>query len=117
MSVACRAEVELQTARETEDYRMDSMLMSQCEADVSKSCAGVEDGEEGHGLVLKCLVDNHKDLSASCQTEVREEGQRDGTGGLARAGLRHSAVDAGVRASLRSHCVRRLDTLTGEPPW
>ena len=74
MSVACRAEVELQTARETEDFRMDSMLTSQCDADISKTCAGVEEGEEGHGLVLKCLVDNHKDLSASCQTEVREEG-------------------------------------------
>ncbi|GJP29711.1 hypothetical protein CLOM_g19337 [Closterium sp. NIES-68] len=70
MSVACRSEVDLQTARQSKYYKLDAALKQQCGEDVDRLCKVVDEGREGHALVLKCLADYHSDLSASCQTEV-----------------------------------------------
>jgi len=71
MGIACKAEVNLQTLRESSYYRLDTGLKMQCEADVAKLCEGIDEGQEGHALVLKCLVDHHSQLAGPCQTEVR----------------------------------------------
>lgn len=70
MGIACKAEVDLQTLRESSYYQLDTGLKMQCEADVAKLCEGVDEGREGHSLVLKCLVDHHSELAGPCQTEV-----------------------------------------------
>ena len=70
MSIACKAEVELQTLRQSSYYRMDTSLKQQCDFDVSKLCQGVDAEKEGHALVLKCLVAHQKDITAACHTEV-----------------------------------------------
>jgi len=70
MGIACKAEVDLQTLRESSYYRLDTGLKMQCEADVSEAVPGRGRGPGGHALVLKCLVDHHAQLAGPCQTEV-----------------------------------------------
>eukprot|EP00271_Cylindrocystis_brebissonii_P019065 TRINITY_DN562_c0_g3_i1.p1 TRINITY_DN562_c0_g3~~TRINITY_DN562_c0_g3_i1.p1 ORF type:complete len:1830 (+),score=464.44 TRINITY_DN562_c0_g3_i1:323-5812(+) len=70
MGSACWAELNLQEARHSSNYRLDVRVRKECEADVGQHCEGVDKGHEGHALVLKCLVDKFKALTASCQTEV-----------------------------------------------
>ncbi|CAI5958736.1 unnamed protein product, partial [Closterium sp. NIES-64] len=70
MSVACRSEVDLQTTRQSKYYKLDAAVKQQCGEDVERLCKVVDEGREGHALVLKCLVDYQSDLSASCHTEV-----------------------------------------------
>eukprot|EP00475_Leptophrys_vorax_P034698 TRINITY_DN5634_c2_g2_i3.p1 TRINITY_DN5634_c2_g2~~TRINITY_DN5634_c2_g2_i3.p1 ORF type:complete len:518 (-),score=31.75 TRINITY_DN5634_c2_g2_i3:238-1623(-) len=72
MAVACRAEVELQTTRESEYFREDLSLSLQCDADVQRLCASEEAraAEEGDGVVIACLVQHFDSLGGTCQSEV-----------------------------------------------
>eukprot|EP00271_Cylindrocystis_brebissonii_P009749 TRINITY_DN2493_c0_g1_i1.p1 TRINITY_DN2493_c0_g1~~TRINITY_DN2493_c0_g1_i1.p1 ORF type:complete len:1041 (-),score=222.27 TRINITY_DN2493_c0_g1_i1:278-3400(-) len=70
MGAACKGEVNLQEVRHAANYRLDVRLRNECEEDVQSLCAGVDEGQEGHALVLKCFVNKYKKLSASCATEV-----------------------------------------------
>ncbi|CAI7919345.1 unnamed protein product, partial [Closterium sp. NIES-53] len=70
MGAACKGEVNLQEARHASNYRLDVRVRKECEDDVTKFCNGVDAGQEGHALVLKCMVGSFKSLSASCQSEV-----------------------------------------------
>ncbi|CAI7816275.1 unnamed protein product [Closterium sp. NIES-53] len=70
MSVACKAEVDLQTFRHASYYKLDSALAEQCEGDVDSLCKGVDEGKEAHSLVLQCLVQHQENLSGKCLTET-----------------------------------------------
>eukprot|EP00475_Leptophrys_vorax_P034699 TRINITY_DN5634_c2_g2_i4.p1 TRINITY_DN5634_c2_g2~~TRINITY_DN5634_c2_g2_i4.p1 ORF type:complete len:508 (-),score=34.65 TRINITY_DN5634_c2_g2_i4:130-1485(-) len=72
MSVGCRAEVDLQTMRQSQYYRTDIALALQCDEDVEKNCADVEDGDgEGDfGPTVMCLLDKYAALKAGCQSEL-----------------------------------------------
>ncbi|CAI5467231.1 unnamed protein product [Closterium sp. Yama58-4] len=70
MSVACKAEVDLQTFRHASYYKLDSALAEQCEGDVDSYCKGVDEGKEAHSLVLQCLVNHQGNLSGKCLTET-----------------------------------------------
>ncbi|CAI5991320.1 unnamed protein product [Closterium sp. NIES-65] len=70
MSVACKAEVDLQTFRHASYYKLDSALAEQCEGDVDSFCKGVDEGKEAHSLVLQCLVQHQENLSGKCLTET-----------------------------------------------
>eukprot|EP00270_Netrium_digitus_P010393 TRINITY_DN3221_c1_g1_i5.p1 TRINITY_DN3221_c1_g1~~TRINITY_DN3221_c1_g1_i5.p1 ORF type:complete len:932 (-),score=260.15 TRINITY_DN3221_c1_g1_i5:314-3109(-) len=70
MGTACKAEVNLKEARHPSNYQLDVRLRKECEADAGRVCAGVDKGQEGHALVLRCMVTNYKKLSTSCATEV-----------------------------------------------
>ncbi|CAI5481570.1 unnamed protein product, partial [Closterium sp. Yama58-4] len=70
MGAACKGEVNLQEARHASNYRLDVRVRKECEDDVTKFCNGVDAGQEGHALVLKCMVRSFKSLSSSCQSEV-----------------------------------------------
>ncbi|GJP37078.1 hypothetical protein CLOM_g21523 [Closterium sp. NIES-68] len=70
MGAACKGEVNLQEARHASNYRLDVRVRTECEEDVTKYCNGVDAGQEGHALVLKCMVGSFKSLSSSCQSEV-----------------------------------------------
>eukprot|EP00897_Mesotaenium_endlicherianum_P000593 jgi/Mesen1/10534/ME000083S10041 len=71
MGAACKGEVNLQEARHSSNYRLDVRVRKECEADLETvGCKNVDEGNEGHALVLRCMVSKFKKLSASCQTEV-----------------------------------------------
>ncbi|CAI5474497.1 unnamed protein product [Closterium sp. Yama58-4] len=80
MSVACRAEVDLQTMRQSQYYRTDIALQLQCDADVADKCSEVdeaaemsmgEETEEGdYGPILRCLLQSYQTLKPACQSEV-----------------------------------------------
>lgn len=70
MGVACKVEVDLQGARQASDYRLDVRVRTECKDDVSKFCSGVSKNEDGHAQVLKCFVDQYKNLTGGCQSEV-----------------------------------------------
>ncbi|GJP32519.1 hypothetical protein CLOM_g17147 [Closterium sp. NIES-68] len=70
MSVACKAEVDLQTFRQSSYYKLDAALAEQCQGDVDALCRGIDEGKEGHSLVLQCLVDHQANLTGRCLTET-----------------------------------------------
>ena len=74
MGAACKGEVNLQGARHATNYRLDVRVRKECETDVQSFCADVDAGQEGHALVLHCMVDKFKNLSGTCQSEVRSWG-------------------------------------------
>ena len=74
MSAACKSQVNLQEARQASNYRLDVSLRKECAADVEGHCARVDEGREGHALVLKCLIGKYPNLTSPCQSEVRGGG-------------------------------------------
>ncbi|CAM6095965.1 unnamed protein product [Calypogeia fissa] len=70
MGVPCKVEVDLQGARQAEDYRLDVRVRTECKEDVNKFCSGVSKDEDGHAQVLKCFVNQYKNLTGGCQSEV-----------------------------------------------
>ena len=78
MSAACKSQVNLQEARQASNYRLDVSLRRECAADVAGHCAKVDEGREGHALVLKCLIGKYPNLTNTCQSEVRGEGIPEG---------------------------------------
>jgi len=71
MGAACKGEVNLQELRHASNYRLDVRVRTECASDVEKFCKDADAGDEGHALVLKCMVQNAKDLSGSCQAEAQ----------------------------------------------
>ncbi|CAI5512031.1 unnamed protein product [Closterium sp. Naga37s-1] len=80
MSVACRAEVDLQTMRQSQYYRTDIALQLQCDADVADKCSEVDEAAEmsmgeqetegDYGPILRCLLQSFQTLKPACQSEV-----------------------------------------------
>ncbi|CAI5492080.1 unnamed protein product [Closterium sp. Naga37s-1] len=80
MSVACRAEVDLQTMRQSQYYRTDIALQLQCDADVEEKCSEVDEAAEmsmgdqeaegDYGPILRCLLQSYQTLKPACQSEV-----------------------------------------------
>lgn len=70
MGKRCKVEVDLEGARQASDYRLDVRVRNECKDDVTKFCSSVNKEEEGHALVLKCFVDQFRNLTGGCQTEV-----------------------------------------------
>lgn len=73
MGAACKGEVNLQELRHASNYRLDVRVRTECAADVEKFCKDADAGDEGHALVLKCMVQHNSELTSSCQTEVSEK--------------------------------------------
>lgn len=70
-SSSCRAEVEKKQARMAGNWRMDFGVAKNCQADVQKLCKDKVGAGHGKGAVLKCLVENHPQISAGdCAVEV-----------------------------------------------
>ncbi|CAI7817437.1 unnamed protein product [Closterium sp. NIES-54] len=80
MSVVCRAEVDLQTMRQSQYYRTDIALQLQCDADVADKCSEVDEAAEmsmgdqeaegDYGPILRCLLQSYQTLKPACQSEV-----------------------------------------------
>ncbi|CAI5966169.1 unnamed protein product [Closterium sp. NIES-64] len=121
MSVACKAEVDLQTFRHASYYKLDSALAEQCEGDVDSFCKGVDEGKEAHSLVLQCL---DADLVKPCNPVVEELcGNRTGVVAGEGAGKAGAAAAVGVvgqclleqpKEKLGEEC-GRLVGLIGQP--
>jgi len=70
-SSSCRGEVEKKQARMAGNWRMDFGVAKNCQADVQKLCKDKVGAGHGKGAVLKCLVENHPQVSAGdCSVEV-----------------------------------------------
>eukprot|EP00238_Polyblepharides_amylifera_P013095 CAMPEP_0196572234 /NCGR_PEP_ID=MMETSP1081-20130531/2305_1 /TAXON_ID=36882 /ORGANISM="Pyramimonas amylifera, Strain CCMP720" /LENGTH=880 /DNA_ID=CAMNT_0041889479 /DNA_START=135 /DNA_END=2777 /DNA_ORIENTATION=+ len=64
-SDSCKKELFSSEKRMGNDYRTDAQLKEACSEDVEKFCPTVE---PGNGRVHQCLMENKKELSASCKS-------------------------------------------------
>lgn len=66
----CKEELQAREDVMKTDYRYDHGVFTNCANDVDTYCADEKTKLRGQALVLKCLVDNFKDLADTCQTEM-----------------------------------------------
>lgn len=66
----CKQELEKREDSMKNDYRYDIGVFSNCADDVETYCKDAKSKLRGNATVLKCLVENFRQISEQCQTEM-----------------------------------------------
>ena len=66
----CKEELQKREEQMKSDYRYDIGVFTNCASDVESYCKDAKTKLRGNATVLKCLVENFRQLAEQCQTEM-----------------------------------------------